>query len=116
MNLVLGSVTNALISYPYTKDGALLSSEVTKSVIFFCCLGIGTFAVSWLQMLCFMWAGENQAKRLRQEYFKAIMRKSVAYFDLQETGNLTYRLSGNIVLIQEAISEKVGNFIQVRPL
>ncbi|KAI9025534.1 P-loop containing nucleoside triphosphate hydrolase protein [Hyaloraphidium curvatum] len=112
MNLVLGSVTNALISYPFTNDVALLEAEIARAVVFFIGLGIAVMVVSWVQIAFFMWSGENQAKRIRQLYFRALMRKDVGFFDGQETGDLTYRLSGNIALLQEGISEKVGNLLQ----
>ena len=59
-----------------------------------------------------MWAGENQARRIRELYFFSILRQDIGWFDTTEAGSLTTRMTGDTALIQEGISEKVGNCIQ----
>lgn len=55
-----------------------------------------------------MITGERQAARIRNLYLKTIMRQDVAFFDTEtNTGEVVNRISGDTVLIQEAIGEKV---------
>jgi ABC-type multidrug transport system fused ATPase/permease subunit len=54
-----------------------------------------------------MIAGENQARRIRTQYFRAIMRQDVGWFDATSTGELTTRMVADTATIQEGISEKV---------
>ncbi|KAL8139050.1 hypothetical protein V2J09_005051 [Rumex salicifolius] len=63
---------------------------------------------------CWMVTGERQAARIRNLYLKAIIRQDVAFFDTEtNTGEVIGRMSGDTVLIQNAMGEKVGQFIQL---
>ncbi|KAF5785307.1 putative Type I protein exporter [Helianthus annuus] len=58
-----------------------------------------------------MWmaTGERQAARIRNLYLKAILRQDVSFFDKEtHTGEVIGRMSGDTVLIQNAMGEKVG--------
>lgn len=61
-----------------------------------------------------MVTGERQAARIRGLYLKTILRQDVTFFDVDtNTGEVVGRMSGDTVLIQDAIGEKVGKFIQL---
>lgn len=61
-----------------------------------------------------MITGERQAARIRSLYLKTILRQDVAFFDKEtNTGEVVGRMSGDTVLIQDAMGEKVGKFIQL---
>ncbi|CAI9087895.1 OLC1v1022086C2 [Oldenlandia corymbosa var. corymbosa] len=65
-------------------------------------------------MSCWMVSGERQAARIRGLYLKTILRQDISFFDTQTTtGEVIGRMSGDTVLIQEAMGEKVGKFIQL---
>jgi ATP-binding cassette subfamily B (MDR/TAP) protein 1 len=55
-----------------------------------------------------MVTGERQAARIRGLYLETILRQDVAFFDLEtNTGEVVGRMSGDTVLIQDAMGEKV---------
>lgn len=55
-----------------------------------------------------MVTGERQAARIRGLYLKTILRQDVAFFDMEtNTGEVVGRMSGDTVLIQDAMGEKV---------
>ncbi|KAI5393784.1 hypothetical protein KIW84_060774 [Lathyrus oleraceus] len=61
-----------------------------------------------------MVTGERQAARIRGLYLKTILRQDVAFFDKEtNTGEVVGRMSGDTVLIQDAMGEKVGKFLQL---
>ncbi|KAJ7008065.1 ABC transporter B family member 11-like [Populus alba x Populus x berolinensis] len=61
-----------------------------------------------------MVTGERQAARIRGTYLKTILRQDVAFFDKEtNSGEVVGRMSGDTVLIQDAMGEKVGKFIQL---
>lgn len=61
-----------------------------------------------------MITGERQAARIRNLYLKTILRQEIAFFDqYTNTGEVVGRMSGDTVLIQDAMGEKVGKFIQL---
>ncbi|XP_072967585.1 ABC transporter B family member 11-like [Typha angustifolia] len=88
--------------------------RVTKVVLNFVYLAIGSGVAALLQVSCWMVTGERQATRIRSLYLKAILRQDIAFFDKEmTTGQVVERMSGDTVLIQGAIGEKVGKFIQL---
>ncbi|KAH7536919.1 hypothetical protein FEM48_Zijuj03G0037400 [Ziziphus jujuba var. spinosa] len=61
-----------------------------------------------------MVTGERQAAEIRSVYLKTVLRQEVGYFDKQaKAGEIVERMSGDTVLIQDAMGEKVGKFLQL---
>lgn len=57
---------------------------------------------------CWMVTGERQSARIRSLYLRAILSQDIAYFDKEtSTGEIIERISGDTILIQDAIGEKV---------
>lgn len=47
-------------------------------------------------------------------YLKTILRQDIGFFNVEtNTGEVVGRMSGDTVLIQDAMGEKVGKFIQL---
>ncbi|KAG5112738.1 hypothetical protein JHK82_036007 [Glycine max] len=65
------------------------------------------------KVACWVSTGERQAARIRGLYLRAILRQDISFFDKEtNTGEVVGRMSGDTLLIQEALGEKVGKFIQ----
>lgn len=55
-----------------------------------------------------MVTGERQAARIRSFYLETILRQDIGFFDKEiSTGEVVGRMSGDTVIIQDAIGEKV---------
>lgn len=55
-----------------------------------------------------MVTGERQAARIRNLYLKALLKQEITFFDKEgNTGEIVGRMSGDTVLIQDAMGEKV---------
>jgi ATP-binding cassette subfamily B (MDR/TAP) protein 1 len=77
-------------------------------------LGLGTLVAALLQVSGWMISGERQAGRIRSLYLQTILRQDIAFFDVEtNTGEVVGRMSGDTVLIQDAMGEKVGKAIQL---
>ncbi|KAK7282933.1 hypothetical protein RIF29_12063 [Crotalaria pallida] len=88
--------------------------EVSKICLKFMFLAIGSGVAAFLQVSCWMVTGERQAARIRGLYLETILRQDVAFFDKEtNTGEVAGRMSGDTVLIQDAMGEKVGQFLQL---
>ncbi|KAI3838297.1 hypothetical protein MKW92_036361 [Papaver armeniacum] len=84
------------------SDNKNTVSVVSKVALNFVYLGIGSGVASFFQVACWMVTGERQASQ------------DVAFFDMEtNTGEVVGRMSGDTVLIQDAMGEKVGKFIQL---
>ncbi|KAG8385354.1 hypothetical protein BUALT_Bualt03G0034400 [Buddleja alternifolia] len=109
MTLIFGQLIN---SFGATNQSNIVH-EVSKLSLKFVYLAIGAGIASLLQMTCWMVTGERQATRIRGLYLKTILRQDIEFFDTQTTtGEVIGRMSGDTILIQEAMGEKVGKFIQ----
>ncbi|KAJ4718787.1 ABC transporter B family protein [Melia azedarach] len=65
------------------------------------------------EVTCWIVIGERQAARIRSLYLKTILRQDIGFYDMEtRTGEVIQRMSGNTVLIQDAMGEKVGKLIQ----
>ncbi|RKP09249.1 P-loop containing nucleoside triphosphate hydrolase protein [Thamnocephalis sphaerospora] len=104
----------AAIGKPVDMNAARdhFDDEVKKFVIYFVILGVVTFVVAYGQQSLWMVSGENQTSRMRHDYFSAIIRQEIAWFDATSTGDLTSRITSDVNLVQEGTSEKVGMVIQ----
>lgn len=61
------------------------------------------------EVTCWMVTGERQAARIRGLYLKTILRQDIGFFDTEtSTGEVIGRMSGDTILIQEAMGEKVN--------
>ncbi|KAL8262245.1 hypothetical protein R6Q59_026294 [Mikania micrantha] len=86
-------------------------SKVALKIVY---LAIGCAIASFLQVAMWMITGERQAARIRHLYLKTILRQDVSFFDKEtNTGEVIGRMSGDTVLIQDAMGEKVGKFTQL---
>ncbi|KAL2524305.1 ABC transporter B family member 9 [Abeliophyllum distichum] len=109
MTLIFGQLINSFAG----TDQKHVVREVSKISLKYVYLAVGAGLASFLQMSCWMVTGERQATRIRGMYLKTILRQDIEFFDTQTTtGEVIGRMSGDTILIQEAMGEKVGKFIQ----
>ncbi|ANM61713.1 ATP binding cassette subfamily B4 [Arabidopsis thaliana] len=109
MTLLFGDLIDA-----FGENQTNTTDKVSKVALKFVWLGIGTFAAAFLQLSGWMISGERQAARIRSLYLKTILRQDIAFFDIDtNTGEVVGRMSGDTVLIQDAMGEKVGKAIQL---
>ncbi|KAL6840490.1 hypothetical protein ACP4OV_030300 [Aristida adscensionis] len=107
-------VFSAVIDCFGAGDNATLLHRVSKVLMYYIYLGIGTAVASFLQVSCWTMAGERQSTRIRSLYLEAILRQDIEFFDVEmTTGEAASRISADTVLIQDALGEKVGKYIQV---
>ncbi|CDY15432.1 BnaA08g27160D [Brassica napus] len=111
MTLLFGDLIDSFGQNQNNKD---IVDVISKVCVKFVYLGIGTLGAAFLQVACWMITGERQAAKIRNMYLKTILRQDIGFFDVEtNTGEVVGRMSGDTVLIQDAMGEKVGKFIQL---
>ncbi|KAJ1905240.1 hypothetical protein LPJ81_002034 [Coemansia sp. IMI 209127] len=115
MTIIFSSLIQALITFNFdiqvgkTEDAhALLSHEARKYCLWFFILGLIQWVVSYGVNACWAVAAENQGLRIRELYYLSIMRQDIGWFDSVKTGELTTRITNDVNLVQDGISEKFG--------
>ncbi|WCJ23195.1 ABC transporter B family member 11 [Euphorbia peplus] len=112
MTVVFGAAVNAFGDNSVNTDQVV--DKVSKVSLNFLYLALGSCLAGFLQVACWVVSGERQAARIRSLYLRTILRQEVGFFDKEaSTGEIVERMSGDSVLIQDAMGEKVGKFIQL---
>ncbi|KAJ0110909.1 hypothetical protein Patl1_00783 [Pistacia atlantica] len=111
MAILFGDLTD---SFGQNQNNGDVVDAVSKVSLKFVYLAIGAGIAAFMQVACWMVTGERQAARIRSLYLKTILRQDISFFDKEtNTGEVVSRMSGDTVLIQDAMGEKVGKFLQL---
>ncbi|CAN8253935.1 unnamed protein product [Cochlearia groenlandica] len=111
MTILFGDIIDV---FGQNQNTSNVSHKIAKVALKFVYLGLGTLVAALLQVSGWMISGERQAGRIRSLYLKTILRQDIAFFDVEtNTGEVVGRMSGDTVLIQDAMGEKVGKSIQL---
>ncbi|GMP84612.1 hypothetical protein CsSME_00038071 [Camellia sinensis var. sinensis] len=86
--------------------------EVIKYAFYFLVVGAAIWASSWAEILCWMWTGERQSTKMKIKYLEAAMNQDIPFFDTEvRTSDVVFAINTDAVMVQDAISEKLGNFL-----
>lgn len=89
-----------------------MMQEVLKYAFYFLVVGAAIWASSWAEISCWMWTGERQTTKMRIKYLEAALNQDIQYFDTEvRTSDVVFAINSDAVMVQDAISEKLGNFI-----
>ncbi|XP_057588763.1 phosphatidylcholine translocator ABCB4 isoform X2 [Hippopotamus amphibius kiboko] len=94
------------------NPGRILEEEMTRYAYYYSGLGAGVLVAAYIQVSFWTLAAGRQIKKIRQEFFHAILRQEIGWFDISDTTELNTRLSDDISKISEGIGDKVGMFFQ----
>ncbi|OEL30972.1 ABC transporter B family member 1 [Dichanthelium oligosanthes] len=96
----------------HADDPDTMVRLVVKYAFYFLVVGAAIWASSWAEISCWMWTGERQSTRMRIRYLDAALRQDVSFFDTDvRTSDVIYAINADAVVVQDAISEKLGNLI-----
>ncbi|KAK9068478.1 hypothetical protein SSX86_012592 [Deinandra increscens subsp. villosa] len=89
-----------------------MSDEVSRYACYFLIVGAAIWASSWAEISCWMWTGERQSTKMRIKYLEAALSQDIQFFDTEvRTSDVVFAINTDAVIVQDAISEKLGNFI-----
>ncbi|GAB2264092.1 hypothetical protein Droror1_Dr00026226 [Drosera rotundifolia] len=96
----------------YSDEPDKMVQQVSKYAFYFLVVGAAIWASSWAEIACWMWTGERQSTKMRIKYLEAALNQDIQYFDTEvRTSDVVFAINTDAVMIQDAISEKLGNFI-----
>lgn len=70
-----------------------IQAGITDAAIRFAIIGFGAWITMYLYVMLLIWAAERQTRRMREEFFRAIMRQEIGWFDTSDPGELATRLT-----------------------
>ncbi|KAI0319342.1 multidrug resistance protein 1 [Amylostereum chailletii] len=124
MSLLFGNLTQEFVSFGTAvstsnpNDPTSVASlnqaashfrhTAANDALYLTTIGIGMFVCTYIYMLVWVYTAEATAKRVREEYLKAVLRQDIAYFDNVGAGEVATRIQTDTHLVQQGISEKVA--------
>ena len=69
------------------------------------------FVTSFFMYAFWMMTGERVAIQIRLQFFRAVLRQEVAWFDAINSQELATKIDQQCTLVQKAVGEKVANVI-----
>ena len=98
-------------SFSPTKSGDTVVHEAGENSLKLFYIGIASFFGSVLSFAIFMITGENQAIRVRKQYFSSILKQEIGWFDKINPTELASKVANESFDWQNAIGEKVGTLL-----
>uniref|UniRef100_A0A8C6BDB1 Phosphatidylcholine translocator ABCB4 n=1 Tax=Monodon monoceros TaxID=40151 RepID=A0A8C6BDB1_MONMO len=118
MMIVFGEMTDRFVNIGgnFSFPGKLYLKETfelfSRYAYYYSGLGAGVLVAAYIQVSFWTLAAGRQIKKIRQEFFHAILRQEIGWFDINDTTELNTRLTDDISKISEGIGDKVGMFFQ----
>lgn len=94
---------------PAQRDDFL--DQVSTHVVQIIIVAAVNFALIWIYTCSWSLLGERIVRRLRERYVRAVLSQNMAFFDTLSPGEISTRLSENLIVVQNGTSEKVGIFL-----
>ena len=103
-SLVLGDFTGDIS--PGSSESSLAEAAKNNGIKFMI-VGVVAFGVNLVTYWCWVITGARQTKRYRDEYFKAMLRQPISYFDTSNPNEFASRMASETDLIEKGLSEKM---------
>ncbi|RVW56969.1 ABC transporter B family member 20 [Vitis vinifera] len=72
----------------------------------------GVFLAGWIEVWCWILTGERQTAVIRSKYVQVLLNQDMSFFDTYgNNGDIVSQVLSDVLLIQSALSEKVGNYV-----
>ncbi|XP_021852346.1 ABC transporter B family member 2 isoform X1 [Spinacia oleracea] len=108
--IFFGKLINLIgVAYLFPKE---TSTQVAKYSLDFVYLSVVILFSSWVEVACWMQTGERQAAKMRMAYLRSMLNQDITLFDTEaSTGEVINAITSDILVVQDAISEKVGKIL-----
>jgi ABC-type multidrug transport system fused ATPase/permease subunit len=91
-----GTITE-LVQMQLPQSSCLLGDEFLQEINLqtyaFLGIGVSVFLLAYIQISFYQTAAERQVYKIRLQYYRAVLRQNIAWFDANPTGEISTRLS-----------------------
>uniref|UniRef100_A0A669QYL3 ATP binding cassette subfamily B member 1 n=1 Tax=Phasianus colchicus TaxID=9054 RepID=A0A669QYL3_PHACC len=85
---------------------------MTRYAYYYSAIAAAVLVAAYVQTSFWTLAAGRQVKKIRENFFHAIMRQDIGWFDVNDAGELNTRLIDDVSKINEGIGDKIGLLIQ----
>ncbi|XP_041322342.1 ATP-dependent translocase ABCB1 isoform X2 [Pyrgilauda ruficollis] len=89
-----------------------LEEDMTRYAYYYSGIAAGVLLAAYIQTSFWTLAAGRQIKKIRENFFHAIMRQEIGWFDVNDVGELNTRLLDDVSKINEGIGDKIGLLVQ----
>ncbi|XP_044534852.1 ATP-dependent translocase ABCB1-like [Gracilinanus agilis] len=89
-----------------------LEEDMTTYAYYYSGIGAGVLIAAYIQVSFWTLAAGRQIRKIRQNFFHAIMRQEIGWFDVHDVGELNTRLTDDVSKINDGIGDKLALLFQ----
>ncbi|XP_058768820.1 ABC transporter B family member 6 [Vicia villosa] len=98
-----------VIQVPQQEDQFHRFKELALTIVY---IAGGVFVAGWIEVSCWILTGERQTAVIRSKYVRVLLNQDMSFFDTYgNNGDIVSQVLSDVLLIQSALSEKVGNYV-----
>ncbi|XP_069585559.1 ATP-dependent translocase ABCB1 [Ranitomeya imitator] len=119
MMLVFGDMTDSFVDFGknMTLEQIINASnafqdDMTTYAYYYSGLGFGVLLAGYIQVSFWTLAAGRQIKKIRKNFFHAVLRQEISWFDINDAGELNTRLTDDVQKINEGIGDKIAMLVQ----
>lgn len=130
MMIVFGDMTNSFVNsahdplptnFPpnttvnitdFLNNTETLQEQMTRYAIIYSGLGAAVLVAAYIQISFWTLAAGRQIRKIRRQFFHAVLRQEIGWFDVNDAGELNTRLTEDISKINEGIGDKLAMLFQ----
>ncbi|KAK6935921.1 ABC transporter-like, ATP-binding domain, partial [Dillenia turbinata] len=106
-----GKVVQLLRPAPPKIDDHLFD-KFNQHALYIIYIASGVFVAGWIEVSCWIVTGERQTAVIRSKYVRVLLNQDMSFFDTYgNNGDIVSQVLSDVLLVQSALSEKVGNYI-----
>ncbi|KAL3521042.1 hypothetical protein ACH5RR_019191 [Cinchona calisaya] len=95
-----------------SEPADVLFDKFTELALTIVYIAVGVFVSGWIEVSCWILTGERQTAVIRSKYVQVLLNQDMSFFDTYgNNGDIVSQVLSDVLLIQSALSEKVGNYI-----
>uniref|UniRef100_A0A669QS66 ATP binding cassette subfamily B member 1 n=1 Tax=Phasianus colchicus TaxID=9054 RepID=A0A669QS66_PHACC len=113
--IIFGDMTDSFVTFDdrnFTEILHKLEEEMTRYAYYYSAIAAAVLVAAYVQTSFWTLAAGRQVKKIRENFFHAIMRQDIGWFDVNDAGELNTRLIDDVSKINEGIGDKIGLLIQ----
>ncbi|NXD36010.1 MDR1 protein, partial [Copsychus sechellarum] len=119
--IIFGDMTDSFVASGDTnftgKNFKLISENLAlffpyRYAYYYSGIAAGVLLAAYVQTSFWTLAAGRQIRKIRENFFHAIMRQEIGWFDVNDVGELNTRLLDDVSKINEGIGDKVGLLVQ----
>jgi ATP-binding cassette, subfamily B (MDR/TAP), member 1 len=108
MTIVIGSLTQIFTDAARDGNSRDFQAAVAQRALYLVYIALSVAGASYVFTCCWIISGERISRRIRENFMRAVISQDMSFFDEVGTGEILTKLTSDINIIQDGLSEKIG--------